>query len=266
MGTLIKKQIQSKHGKTVYRTNARPNRPCLVMLHGLTADHRLFEKQVAAFEQDFKLIVWDCPCHGESRPYAKFKYDYAVRELAKILADEGVEKAVFIGQSLGGIIAQRYIEKHQKQALGFISIDSVRCGDYYTKMDMLWLGQLRWMNHLFPDSMLRNSIAKVCGVTKYTQNSMKQMLASYNKNELCNLIWVGEAAFVQDNHEIKLHCPVALLVGEYDKVGKVKEYNMAWHERSGYPLHIIRHAAHNSNQDNPREVNALIRKYVGQWV
>lgn len=265
MKTLLKKQIKSKHGKTVYWTNENPGRLCLVMLHGLTADHRLFDKQVSAFEEDFKLIVWDCPCHGESRPYRKFKYDFAVEELAKILSEEAVKKAIFIGQSLGGIIAQRYIEKHQRQALGFISVDSIPFGSYYSETDLFWLSQMKWVNSWLPDAMLRNSIAKICGVKKYTQNSMKQMLSSYTKNELCYLIWMGEAAFIQDNHELKLDCPVALLLGEYDKVGKVTQYNQAWHERSGYPLHIIRHAAHNSNQDNPREVNALIKKYVEQW-
>lgn len=261
-----KRYITSEHGKTYYWTNRHDRKPCLVMLHGLTADHRLFDKQVSAFQNDFKLIIWDCPCHGESRPYERFSYSFVTEELERILEREGIEQAIFIGQSLGGMIAQSYIGKHPKQSIGFISIDSVPFGDYYSKSDMFWLNQIQWMSKLFPDAVLRNSIAKACGITEYTRTSMKLMLSSYSKNELCHLLWVGEAAFIPENHEIKFDCPVVLLLGEHDRVGKVSRYCKEWHLRTGYPLHLIKNASHNSNQDNPAEVNSCIQGYIDKWV
>jgi pimeloyl-ACP methyl ester carboxylesterase len=33
----------------------------LVFLPGLTADHRLFEKQIAFFERKYPVFVWDAP-------------------------------------------------------------------------------------------------------------------------------------------------------------------------------------------------------------
>lgn len=36
----------------------------LVFLPGLTADHRLFEKQIEHFEGRYPLLVWDAPGHG----------------------------------------------------------------------------------------------------------------------------------------------------------------------------------------------------------
>ena len=35
----------------------------LVFLPGLTADHRLFDKQVEYFEGKYNIIVWDAPAH-----------------------------------------------------------------------------------------------------------------------------------------------------------------------------------------------------------
>ena len=37
----------------------------LVFLPGLTADHRLFEKQIAYFENKVNVFVWDAPGHAE---------------------------------------------------------------------------------------------------------------------------------------------------------------------------------------------------------
>lgn len=51
-------------------SQATSTQPWLVFLPGLTADHRLFEKQVEHFIDKARLFVWDPPSHGESRPFA----------------------------------------------------------------------------------------------------------------------------------------------------------------------------------------------------
>ena len=41
----------------------------LIFLPGLTADHRLFDKQVECFEEKYNIIVWDAPAHASSWPF-----------------------------------------------------------------------------------------------------------------------------------------------------------------------------------------------------
>ena len=41
----------------------------LVFLPGLTADHRLFDKQIEFFRGRFNLFVWDAPGHAASWPF-----------------------------------------------------------------------------------------------------------------------------------------------------------------------------------------------------
>ena len=43
--------------------------PPVVFLPGLTADHRLFEKQIEYFEGKYPLFVWDAPGHAASWPF-----------------------------------------------------------------------------------------------------------------------------------------------------------------------------------------------------
>ena len=61
---------------------------------------------------------------------------------------------------------------------------------------------------------------------------------------------------------MELRCPAVLLVGERDSTGKVMAYNRAWHARTGIPLHVIPDAAHNSNADNPGEVNRILDEFL----
>ena len=41
-----------------------------------------------------------------------------------------------------------------------------------------------------------------------------------------------------------------------------KSYNKKWHQREGLPLKWIKNAGHNSNTDQPDEVNRLIERFI----
>ena len=51
-------------------------------------------------------------------------------------------------------------------------------------------------------------------------------------------------------------------MGEHDHTGTVMAYNKLWHKKEGFPLHIIRSAAHNANDDQPQQVNALLSAFL----
>ena len=76
----------------------------LVFLPGLTADHRLFERQLAYFAPRCPVLVWDAPGHGRSWP---FRLDFTLMEKARwleeILQREALHPPVLVGQSRGGI-------------------------------------------------------------------------------------------------------------------------------------------------------------------
>ena len=71
----------------------QPGRAVLVFLPGLTADHRLFDKQVEAFESTYNLLAWDAPGHGKSRP---FVMDFTL-----------AQKAAWLHAGAGGAVGRR---------------------------------------------------------------------------------------------------------------------------------------------------------------
>ena len=90
---------------------SQANQPWLVFLPGLTANHRLFEKQVEHFIDKARLFVWDPPSHGESRPFAlTWTMDDLARWLHEIFATEGIARPILVGQSMGGYTAQVFME------------------------------------------------------------------------------------------------------------------------------------------------------------
>jgi pimeloyl-ACP methyl ester carboxylesterase len=88
------------------------------------------------------------------------------------------------------------------------------------------------------------------------------MLAQYTKKELCHLMGIGYAGFLSDNTNLKINCPVLIMIGEKDKLGKVQRYNKAWVRNTRFPFVVIKNASHNSNVDNPNMVNEEIWKFL----
>lgn len=159
-------------------------------------------------------------------------------------------------------MAQSFMARYPEMVTGFISIDSTPFGDYYSKSDIWWLKQIEWMCKPFPKKLLKTSMAKQNAVTKAGQENMLAMVSDYEKAELCRLMGIGYAGFLDDNRELQIPCPFMILVGEQDKTGKVKQYNKTWSKRTGQQIIWIPNAAHNSNVDNPEFVNECIREFL----
>ena len=83
---------------------SNPDTITLVLLPGLTADHRLFDKQIQYFENRYNVIVWDAPAHASSWP---FRFDFDLFDKAKwlddILNQEGLTKPVYCRAVYGWI-------------------------------------------------------------------------------------------------------------------------------------------------------------------
>lgn len=262
---MTEKTWSSNYGTVHYWISRRdnPDAVCIVFLHGLTADHTLFDRQIDYFVRAYTVLVWDAPAHGKSRPYAHFSYAHAADVLRDILHTEHIERCILVGQSMGGYVIQVLLKRYPQLAQAFIGIDTCPFGmSYYSNSDLWWVEQMESMCRLFPEAVLRESIARSCTRTVYAYRNMHAALSQYSKDELCRLLGAGYRQFARELCDIHIPCPVLLLVGEHDRTGKVRQYNFAWHTREGYPLHLIRRAAHNSNADNSTQCNRLIDAFV----
>lgn len=160
-------------------------------------------------------------------------------------------------------MAQSFYKKYGDMVEGIIMIGSCPYNpSYYSRSDLFLLRQTKWMFGLFPDRLLRNTMARMCANTRRARQNMLNMLSDYTKEELCRLMYIGFAGFIPEIVKMNIKCPIWLLAGENDKTGKVMTYNKLWHKKEGLPLYIIKGAAHNANDDRPSQVNKLIKEFL----
>ena len=262
---MTERYLTTMRGNVCYwmERNHNPGARWLIFLHGLTADHTLFDRQIDFFKERYSVLVWDAPAHGQSRPYEEFTYPNAAEDLKQIMDQEAIAQAVFVGQSMGGYVIQAFLLKYADKAEAFIGIDTCPFGlNYYSKSDCWWLRQMEWMCSCYPHKLLVRAVASGCTTTPYSYDNMLKALAPYSKKELCHLLGIGYAGFLEINQDLEISCPVLIIVGEKDRTGKVRQYCTRWHENTGYPIRWITGAAHNSNADNPQAVNAAIQEFI----
>ena len=195
-----------------------PDPLTLVMLPGLTADHRLFDLQVKAFAGRYRLLVWDPPAHGASRP---FPLEFSLRDQAVwlhgILAQEEVRDFCLIGQSMGGYVAQCFLQEYPGEAAGFIAIDSAPLKRRYTTdWEIALLRRCGPVYRLYPWRALRVAGADGCAETPYGRILMRRMMDSYSPAEYAALAAHGYrmlADALDANLPYRIDCPALLFCG-----------------------------------------------------
>ena len=148
------------------------------------------------------------------------------------------------------------------EAAGFVSIDSCSLQRrYYTWWELAALRHTKLMYLSFPWKTLVRLGSSGNATTHYGSKLMEAMMLDYQKREYCELAAHGFrvlADAVSADRPYRIDCPYVLICGEEDRAGSAKRYNRAWEAQEGTPVHWIENAGHNSNCDNPTEVNAVI--------
>ncbi len=241
----------------------------LIFLPGLTADHRLFEKQLHYVEDRHRILVWDAPEHAASRPfYPSFDLSDKAKWLDGIFAQEGIDEPVIIGQSMGGYVGQMYAQLFPEKLKGFISIDSAPLQRQYVTAAEIWLlKRMEPVYRFYPWKSLLKLGSEGVASSEYGRKLMHDIMMTYDGDQK-QYAWIcghgyrmlAEAMEADLPYEIK--CLALLICGDQDHAGSCIRYNKAWHKRSGIPIEWIKGAGHNSNTDEPELINALIEKFV----
>ncbi len=241
----------------------------LVFLPGLTADHHLFDKQIAYFEGKYSVFVWDAPGHAASWPF-DFTFDLfdKAKWLDEMLSSEGLGHPLIIGQSMGGYVGQAYAQLFPEKLKGFVSIDSAPLQRRYVTAAEIWmLKRMEPVYRYYPWKWLLRSGSKGVAVSAYGKKLMHDIMKGYEGQQERYAKLAGHgfrilAEAMERDLPDRIACPALLLCGEKDHAGSCIRYNKAWHKNTGIRLEWIKNAGHNSNTDAPETVNRLIEEHV----
>lgn len=196
----------------------------LVFLPGLTADHRLFDKQVAYFDGKYNIIVWDAPAHASSWP---FRFDFDLFDKAKW---PKLQRNYVTAVEIWLLKRMEPVYAHYPWKL-------------LLKSGTKGVATSNYGRNLMKEMMLvydgdQHRYAQIAG-------RGFRILAEAMEKDL--------------PYEIK--CPSLLICGTKDHAGSCIRYNREWHRKTKIPLKWIEGAGHNSNTDKPEMINSLLEEF-----
>jgi 3-oxoadipate enol-lactonase len=107
-----------------YKTIGNPQETAILLIHGLGADHRMWQPQIEPFaEAGFFIITPDMRSHGQSAT-GEFSIANCARDLQALLDELNIEKAHLAGVSMGGLIAQQMACDFPQRVQNIIICDS----------------------------------------------------------------------------------------------------------------------------------------------
>jgi pimeloyl-ACP methyl ester carboxylesterase len=99
--------------------------PALVFLHPWTTNHYIWALQVNAFARKHRCIVMDHRGHGQSdKPASGYAVGEMAADVVAMLDQLGIERAILVGNSIGGMIAMQTCLDAPKRVIGNLILSS----------------------------------------------------------------------------------------------------------------------------------------------
>ena len=240
--------------------------PALVLLHGFLCDSRCWRRQLEDLSNQFKVVAWDAPGAGSSSdPPDTFTITDWADCLAEFLDVVGIEQALVLGLSWGGLLAQEFYQLYPTRVIGLLL-----AGTYAG-----WKGSLGesvaeqrlarcWRESLTPaDEFVARWVPVEFFTAAVSQDAQEEMSAVVSDFHPHGFRLMAKSLADSDTSHLlpKIGAPTLLLWGDGDRRSPM---SVAEQFRDAIPnaeLAILRNAGHVSNMEQPDEFNAQVRRF-----
>ena len=246
-----------------YEVSGKEGAPWLVLSHSLACSVRMWDPQVAAFKDRFRILNYDMRGHGAtSAPQGPYTLDMLADDVLGLMKHLKIQKAIYCGLSIGGMIGQTL---------------ALKAPGSFTKM------VLADTTHTQPPEALKQwedriATAKAKGMTGLVDGTMERWFtAPYRQNNssdyqkikklvettpVAGFIGCGQAIMKLNTtarlKDIKL--PVLAITGEQDGAAPGTKYigaNIPGAKYVGIP-----DAAHIANVEQAEAFNRALREFL----
>jgi pimeloyl-ACP methyl ester carboxylesterase len=119
--------ISSGSNRIHYVTAGKGSRT-IVFVHCWAGNLGFWREQVAALADKVRLVFIDLPGHGQSdKPQTAYTMDFFAEAVLAVLRDANVDKATFIGHSMGGAVISRIHHLAPEKVAALVSVDGLLC-------------------------------------------------------------------------------------------------------------------------------------------
>jgi 3-oxoadipate enol-lactonase len=240
----------------------------LVLVHGFPLDNRIWESQIAAFSDKYRVIAPDLPGFGKSQPPPKnpFTLESLADTLHEFLTQIKAIPCALAGLSMGGYMSFAYERKYPTTLKAFILVD--------TKAEADTPDGKAGRNKMIETARTSGSPAIAAAMmpkmlSPDTQQNRPQLVAKVKEiMEACPPQTIEHAlAAMRDRNDFRdclpsIAEPTLILVGDTDAITPPAVAESMHKSIPHSKLTLIKGAGHLSTMEQPEQVNQALRQFL----
>lgn len=239
--------------------------PWLVMSHSLGCDVTMWDEQIAALATRYRVLRYDTRGHGRSEATeGAYTLDTLAADALALMDHVGVDRAVWVGFSMGGMIGQTFALKHPQRLLGLVLADTT--SEHHATPHAVWEERIRTALEQGMAPLVQPAIGR--WFTQAFRQSHPEAVAPVTRTIASTSPWgwAGCCAAIASTHTTeRLHeiaCPVLVIVGEHD-IGTPLAASLTMHRHlPDSVLAVIADAAHMTCIEQPHQFNRALRQFL----
>jgi pimeloyl-ACP methyl ester carboxylesterase len=243
--------------------------PAVVLLHAFPLNSGMWDEQIEALRDRWHVIAPDLTGFGEAGapddPSAYSVEAYA-DDVAAVLRDEGIERAVIGGLSMGGYIAFSFLRRHREMVTGLVLADTRAAADTQEVAERR-VAQQRQVAYEGTAELIENSLENLLSddTRKRRPDVVERARRLMAQNPPAGFIGALDAMRRRPDAVDELagiDVPVLVIVGEADKTSPPR---VAAEMAASVPqarLEVLAGAGHLSNLEAPEAFNAALVSFL----
>ena len=250
-----------------YSDHGPDDAPVIIFIHGFPLNKSMWDKQVEALKDNYRVIAYDMRGHGNSDPgIDEFSIELFVIDLLRLMEKLRIEKSILCGLSLGGYIALNAVLKHPDRFDGLILNDTQCIADTSEIKDSRCQAIISIMKNgaeQYADEIIKKLFAPESFIKKKNViDAVKEMIISTPKQSLCNTLHALAERKETCDQLPEINIPVLIMVGQEDKITPIAAAQLMHEKLFNSKLEIIQQAGHLSNLENPTIFNTHLVDFL----
>ena len=239
----------------------------VVLLHAFPQNRAMWAPQVEALSKTHRIIAPDFRGFGESdAPLGHYTLDQFADDVAGLLDYLAIQRAVFVGLSMGGYTLFAFYRKYADRVKGLVLADTKAQADTEEgragRFAMAQTAQTKGAGAV-ADIMLPKLLSPVALQTK--RDLVEMVRTTIEQTQVSG---IGGALMAMAERPdsapllVKITCPTLVLTGELDGPTPPADGKLMAEKIPGARLKIIPQAGHLSNLEQPEAFNRALLDFL----
>ena len=241
--------------------------PPLVLLHPFPANHNFWKPAAALLSARYQLIMPDLRGHGASAPgEGPATMEKHTADLLRVCEAAGVQRAIFMGDSIGGYIMFEFWRRHRERMQALILCDTKAQADT-PEASAARLKSAEGVLKHGPDAFLDEMVQKLLGATTKAQRPdlvaiARKMLGESSPAGI-TAVQRGMAERPDSVPTLKtITVPTLIMVGEEDTLTPVADAELMRQHIKSSRLEKVPRAGHYAPFEQHEFVVGKLRRFL----